>query len=626
MHIQIKVLHHIVYQSLDSCIAVTGVSNTNYDEFTPQFPEVLACGTVLSSNIYRNNPEINMHSCTPGLNGNPTMCVGSLDDCNFDPESDKVVHLDITLTPDPDSEISLTELSFYENSPENFNWINGNSGPNNFPTLFGVAVYKNGSLIYEQSDIGTTNDFSLHSFDFTDDTDFTISEETTFNIVLLGYCLVGNGSPVAAWDLDEINLMATCDPLPGANGSISGKVANFNEIPIEGVEISRIQNKTSPMILKDFTDASGNYVFENNPGYFSYTLEAFKNNEKMQGVTTLDLLWIQKHILALQTLDAPEKWIAADINNSETITGLDILLLRKLILGIDAEFPSNRSWEFVPASEVLDLDNVWNFSTNIEIDALLEDMEALSFKAIKIGDVNDSYTTSIKGDEHGMEGRSSVALVAQEQFLSESQIYSIPFYAKSMQSLRGIQIQLHAHGLQVLDVLPGALDIDPTNFRITDSEILLSWDNLEGLPIHTNEILFRVQVKAKKAGKISAMLQLIHESFPSEVYEGSDFEPANIDLRFQNKIKSEGLTVGQNIPNPFKDETMLPIFSEQAGNCSIDFFNLNGQLLYHQTTSLEEGANEVKISAALLGAENAIILYKVQLNSAAVYGKMTTIR
>jgi len=82
--------------------------------------------------------------------------------------------------------------------------------------------------------------------------------------------------------------------------------------------------------------------------------------------------------------------IAADINNSESITGSDLLALRKMVLGINTEFPNNHSWRAIDAAhEFVDATNPWateipegydilNLSTNMYID----------FIGVKIGDIN----------------------------------------------------------------------------------------------------------------------------------------------------------------------------------------------------------------------------------------------
>ena len=65
------------------------------------------------------------------------------------------------------------------------------------------------------------------------------------------------------------------------------------------------------------------------------------------GVSTLDLVRIQKHLLGIEALSSPYDLIAADANNSESVSAIDLVELRKLILGIYTELPANQSWRFV---------------------------------------------------------------------------------------------------------------------------------------------------------------------------------------------------------------------------------------------------------------------------------------
>ncbi|MCB0545841.1 MAG: hypothetical protein KDC70_20100, partial [Saprospiraceae bacterium] len=75
------------------------------------------------------------------------------------------------------------------------------------------------------------------------------------------------------------------------------------------------------------------------------TPELYEN--PLNGVSTYDLVLISKHILGLKAFDSPYKWIAADVNKTNSITSLDVAEIRKLILGIYSEFPNNTSWRFI---------------------------------------------------------------------------------------------------------------------------------------------------------------------------------------------------------------------------------------------------------------------------------------
>jgi hypothetical protein len=84
------------------------------------------------------------------------------------------------------------------------------------------------------------------------------------------------------------------------------------------------------------------------PSGFAATLTPSNNLNPLNGITTLDLLQIQKHILGVQALDSPYKMIAADANLDGKVTTFDVVLLRKLLMGISTQLPHGKSWRFVP--------------------------------------------------------------------------------------------------------------------------------------------------------------------------------------------------------------------------------------------------------------------------------------
>ncbi|MBK7338568.1 MAG: hypothetical protein IPJ00_21615 [Saprospirales bacterium] len=69
---------------------------------------------------------------------------------------------------------------------------------------------------------------------------------------------------------------------------------------------------------------------------------------------------IQQHILGQKLLSSPFKIIAADVNNSRSVTTLDMVQLRRVILNLESRFPNNRSWRFISASHTFtDRYNPW---------------------------------------------------------------------------------------------------------------------------------------------------------------------------------------------------------------------------------------------------------------------------
>ena len=82
-----------------------------------------------------------------------------------------------------------------------------------------------------------------------------------------------------------------------------------------------------------------------------------KKDNPIDGVSTLDVLKIQRHILGLESLNSPYKLIAADVDNSGTISGGDLVEIRRLILGTQNAFTHVDSWRLLDAHQKFDDDN-----------------------------------------------------------------------------------------------------------------------------------------------------------------------------------------------------------------------------------------------------------------------------
>jgi hypothetical protein len=82
----------------------------------------------------------------------------------------------------------------------------------------------------------------------------------------------------------------------------------------------------------------------------NYVITPAKSNDAMpnNGITTFDVLMMQRHILQIAYLGSSYRLIAGDVNGSGGVSTLDIVLMRSVILGNATSFPNGRLWEFVP--------------------------------------------------------------------------------------------------------------------------------------------------------------------------------------------------------------------------------------------------------------------------------------
>jgi len=79
-----------------------------------------------------------------------------------------------------------------------------------------------------------------------------------------------------------------------------------------------------------------------------FTIPDWNHLRANYDVNILDILSIRRHILGMEELPKPFYWIAADVNNSGTITTLDLIQIQRVILGVSDRFGSVPSWRFVP--------------------------------------------------------------------------------------------------------------------------------------------------------------------------------------------------------------------------------------------------------------------------------------
>ncbi len=169
----------------------------------------------------------------------------------------------------------------------------------------------------------------------------------------------------------------------------SGEVTTTNvSIDISDYKGGNLPSHT--LYLRSADDISNRYEV---PSTFTYPSEDYPVLENPEvfieitetsniGVSTFDLVWIQRHILTILQMDNFQIQ-AADVNGSQTITAADLLSMRKVILNIQDGFQVNRSY--------ISLDSGCGEDTSrckesVKIDTDLEE-QAINFTVVKYGDV-----------------------------------------------------------------------------------------------------------------------------------------------------------------------------------------------------------------------------------------------
>ena len=192
--------------------------------------------------------------------------------------------------------------------------------------------------------------------------------------------------------LNFLEIVDDCLESPKYYG-ISGKVFGWPEMD-KGIEELVIEINGFPRE----TRFSGTYTFP----YVLYEESDIpqqiiieSNHEIKKGVTMLDVIRIRRHILGIERLTTPWELISSDVNNSETISTLDLIQMKRVIMDEVNYFPNNNSWRFVKKGyEFTDNNNPWlddfEMVTMVTLNENDEYPRTNDFIGIKIGDVDGS--------------------------------------------------------------------------------------------------------------------------------------------------------------------------------------------------------------------------------------------
>ncbi len=387
--------------------------------------------------------------------------------------------------------------------------------------------------------------------------------------------------------------LAACDAIEAGNTAmVSGVVTDWKGNTVQNVNISSIDQEEL-LMGQMTTTLDGTYAFEL-PMNADYTIIPKKDNDPLNGVSTFDLVLMTKHILGIQPFNTPYQWIAADVNNSGTITAFDIVQLRKLILGLDKQFANNTSWRFLAADYIFESATILNES--LEEPSMITDLHQnknMDFLAIKIGDINGSAQASNLQESTSRNSREVFMIEIEDQFLITGKSYEIAFTSKQIKDIQGYQFTLAYSDLSIADVQAGLMKSEHFGLhRLAEGLLMASWNTTASNPVDNH--LFTLQITANKTGRISDLLQLQNNPTITEAYDQDGKELA-IAFSFTNKKVVGSFELFQNEPNPFNAQTTIGF--HLPGNSEVELIlrDDTGRVIKQLKENREAGLNYIQI-------------------------------
>ena len=390
------------------------------------------------------------------------------------------------------------------------------------------------------------------------------------------------------------------------NGGGSNMIAGVVETE-QGIRVENIMTNLGGAhnISMDYmTDTNGEFAFANAPQYLDYEITGEKNDDYLNGVSTLDLVRIQKHILGQELLDSPYKMIAADVTNDNNITALDLIDIRKLILGITDSYPSNGSWTLVDGSQTLTTANPWIYNESRTVTDLQSDMMDIDFIAVKNGDVTDNAEANFKGGST-VENRSAEAIELgyEDRYVTQGEEVEISLTTERS-DIYGYQFTMDTRGLDLVSV---------TGTGVTQENVGVFADKLT-MSYNSNEMLSKGEVvtlrfRAKGEGMISEMMQINSGITRAEAYVGEGL--AIVDIAMRGGEGQMAFALYQNEPNPFATETNIGFDLPEAGEATMTLYDVTGKVLKVIEGDYDAGYNLITVSQGDLNV-NGMIYYKLQ--------------
>ena len=370
------------------------------------------------------------------------------------------------------------------------------------------------------------------------------------------------------------------------------------------------------------TDEHGDYLFPPMPHGGAYTIEPLRNSEHKKGVSTLDLITLQKHLLGIRAMDNPYTIIAADANRSGTLSAMDIVVLRRLILGLIDTLPNNTSWRFVDAayefaSETNPLQEA--FPGVYEINPLIEDMK-VDFVGIKVGDLNGSVMNDLQEDAIlSRQAPGSISLLIDDKQLVDGESVLVQVTSKMLESVEGAQFEL-AWDADLLECIPvqGQAMLNEAhwnNKKLVEGRLPVSWTRYDAET--SNDVLLTLQVTARSNILLSdADLRIAHEGIAAEgQLEGGDIFSPKLVIRPVSDV-DDALVVYQNRPNPFTHKTVIPFVLPDQDLVKLEVFDVNGSLVHQAEFDGRKGYNEMMLDASIFEASG---LYTYRVSTATTY-------
>lgn len=413
------------------------------------------------------------------------------------------------------------------------------------------------------------------------------------------------------WNTDYFGLEWLNEEGCNYNLEISGIIATPDGKYLKDVKVTLEESLVEK--FETTTDKFGSFALFGAPNGDYVVHAEIEDGDYLNGVSTLDVVYVQRHILGLETFSDPYKWLAADVNNDKNITASDLVEMRKLILGVKYSF-TNSNWRFPIKNQAFVIPNLFPYIERYKYEELAGSKVNQDFVAIKIGDVN--YTASVDLKSKYTENRTSKSM--EIKVLSGSykkdDIISVPVISGADQNTFGFQLTMNTGSLELLNVEPGRCNIDMSEIGVfpDKGKITMSYASVLPISLSSDDILFSLQFKATDDGKLENTLSVNGDITKAEAYN-DQYQVGKIALSFNN-TQEDISALYQNEPNPFQIATSISFYLPEAMNVILAIQDVLGHEVKQYHIPGIKGLNKLNVTGQDLGV-SGILYYTLKTDN-----------
>jgi len=406
--------------------------------------------------------------------------------------------------------------------------------------------------------------------------------------------------------------------------ALSGIIATEQDFGVDNAEVTLLSGSTEMAALSTAID--GVFSFSNVQRAESYDITVDRLDDYLNGVTTLDLVLMQRHILGLELLDSPYKVIASDVDGSNSVSGADLVAMRRLLLGTAFDFPIGQSWTFVDGDQTFSNNlTPFPYDQSVTIANLLVDLNDLAFVGVKMGDVNENVFL----ESAALAGARSITSLKYAIKSNAAGGSTIDIYSDEPINLDGLQMELNfgdALG-EIAGVRSDAFAISSDDYRIDDHNLRMTI----AIP-QTSRIEEGVILSIDLSGNVNQadsqeLVDLINDRLQAQIYTttGDEIKASDLALSEEKIDLADGFVLGQNAPNPFSGTTDIRFYNNVDGMVTTTIYDVSGKQVYVDRTYYTVGWHKMSIASSdIEGA--GLYIYELNNGTAIIRKKMMALK